>query len=195
MRHSCRASCVLSASAPGQRPGACQATTHQRHSGILHALRDDLLRTPRKTPGHKHLLHMACVPPRCHPPEGGARFYIRKVSIPWSPLRNRTVDLLLTMNGRTVPLPQVERLTRQNASTGQRALTLDRPSRAPFATQSATQIDLVLIHRRSAASQVGAFPRCPRSRGRQGRIPFIRRNGSERLAEGITWTQNPGRTP
>src|SRR5260370_28472801 len=59
-----------------------------------------------------------------------------------APLRNRTVDLLLTMNGRTVPLPLVQGVTRQNTSTGQHPHATDRPSRAPFATQSATQFDL-----------------------------------------------------
>src|ERR1039457_4328301 len=61
-----------------------------------------------------------------------------------APLRNRTVDLLLTMNNRQVPSPQVERLTSQNMSTDQRPRAPGRISRAPVATQSATQFDLVL---------------------------------------------------
>jgi hypothetical protein len=59
-----------------------------------------------------------------------------------APLRNRTVDLLLTMYPCRVPSLQVACLTRQNASTGQRSQAPDRLSRAPFATQSATHFDL-----------------------------------------------------
>ena len=33
------------------------------------------------------------------------RFHIRKAFMTWSPLRNRTVDLLLTMNRRVLALP------------------------------------------------------------------------------------------
>jgi hypothetical protein len=42
-----------------------------------------------------------------------------------APLRNRTVDLLLTMNDRTVLLPQAGLVTSQNASTGQHPQALD----------------------------------------------------------------------
>jgi hypothetical protein len=62
-----------------------------------------------------------------------------KSSYPGAPLRNRTVDLLLTMSHRTVPLPQARRLTRQNASKDWHLQAPDRPAQAPFATQSATQ--------------------------------------------------------
>ena len=46
------------------------------------------------------------------------------------------------MNGRTAPLPQVGSLSSENASTDQRSHVPDRPSRALFATQSATHFDL-----------------------------------------------------
>jgi hypothetical protein len=71
------------------------------------------------------------------------RFYFRKSSYHGAPLRNRTVDLLLTMNHRQVALPQVGRVTRQNTSTGQHRQAPGRLSRALFATQSATHFDLV----------------------------------------------------
>jgi hypothetical protein len=64
-----------------------------------------------------------------------------------APLRNRTVDLLLTMNHRRVQLSQVGQLTRQNMSAHQRSPAPDRPSRAQFATRSATQFDLRRIVR------------------------------------------------
>jgi hypothetical protein len=60
-----------------------------------------------------------------------------------APLRNRTVDLLLTMDRCRVLRVQVERLTSENTSTDQHPQALDRLSRAPFATQSATHFDLV----------------------------------------------------
>jgi hypothetical protein len=57
-------------------------------------------------------------------------------------LRNRTVDLLLTMNHRQVPLPQVVSADQENTSSRQRSQVPIRLSRAPFATQSATHFDL-----------------------------------------------------
>ena len=60
-----------------------------------------------------------------------------------APLRNRTVDLLLTMYRRTVLLSLVGPLTWQNASAGQHPQAPDGLSRAPFATQSATHFDLL----------------------------------------------------
>ena len=62
-------------------------------------------------------------------------------------LAGDTVDLLLTIDRYTVPLPLVEGMTRRNTSTGQRPLALDRLSQAPFATQSATQFDLARASR------------------------------------------------
>jgi hypothetical protein len=59
-----------------------------------------------------------------------------------APLRNRTVDLLLTMDRGQVPLPQAECLTSQNTSTDQHPQAQNGLSRASFATQSATHFDL-----------------------------------------------------
>jgi hypothetical protein len=59
-----------------------------------------------------------------------------------APLRNRTVDLLLTMDRSAVPQLQVGRLTCRNTSTDRQSQALDEPTRAPFATQSATHFDL-----------------------------------------------------
>jgi hypothetical protein len=59
-----------------------------------------------------------------------------------APLRNRTVDLLLTMYRSTVLQSQVERLSCANTSTGWHSQAPDEPTRAPFATQSATHFDL-----------------------------------------------------
>jgi hypothetical protein len=60
-----------------------------------------------------------------------------------APLRNRTVDLLLTMDRYSILDWLVERLIRQNTSADQHPQALDRPSRARFATQSATQFVLL----------------------------------------------------
>ena len=59
-----------------------------------------------------------------------------------APLRNRTVDLLLTMYRSAVPHPQVDRLTCANTSTRWHSRAPDEPTRASFATQSATHFDL-----------------------------------------------------
>ena len=59
-----------------------------------------------------------------------------------APLRNRTVDLLLTMDHCAVLQPQVEQLTCENTSTHWHSQAPDEPTRAPFATQSATHFDL-----------------------------------------------------
>ena len=59
-----------------------------------------------------------------------------------APLRNRTVDLLLTMDHCAVLQPQVDRLTCENTSTHWHSQAPDEPTRAPFATQSATHFDL-----------------------------------------------------
>jgi hypothetical protein len=74
----------------------------------------------------------------------GPRLHQRKLPLTCrAPLRNRTVDLLLTIDRRTIPLPQVEGVTRQNTSTDQHPQAPDRPTRASFAPQSATHFDLV----------------------------------------------------
>jgi hypothetical protein len=65
-----------------------------------------------------------------------------KRSQPGAPLRNRTVDLLLTMDRCAVLPPQVERLTCVNTSTHWHSQAPDEPTRAPFATQSDTHFDL-----------------------------------------------------
>ena len=65
-----------------------------------------------------------------------------KRSQPGAPLRNRTVDLLLTMYHCAVPQPQVEPLTCENTSTHRHSQATDKPRPAPFATQSATHFDL-----------------------------------------------------
>ena len=59
-----------------------------------------------------------------------------------APLRNRTVDLLLTINSNGVASLQVRRLTSQNASPDQHQHACGKQSRAQFATRSATQADL-----------------------------------------------------
>jgi hypothetical protein len=61
-----------------------------------------------------------------------------------APLRNRTVDLLLTMDRCAVLQPQVDSLTCANTSTRWHSQAPDEPTRAPFATQSATHFDLAL---------------------------------------------------
>ena len=72
-------------------------------------------------------------------PETGADLLFRG-----APLRNRTVDLLLTMDRSADVQPQVEQLTCRNTSGDRHAQALGEPSQAPFATQSATQIDLAV---------------------------------------------------
>ena len=66
----------------------------------------------------------------------GHRIHIRKLLLTCrAPLRNRTVDLLLTMNRRTVLFSLVEGVTRQNTSTDQHPQAPDRPTQAQFAPQ------------------------------------------------------------
>ena len=65
-----------------------------------------------------------------------------KRSQPGAPLRNRTVDLLLTMYRSAVLEPQVGQLTCRYTSTGGHTQAPGGPSQAPFATRFATQIDL-----------------------------------------------------
>jgi hypothetical protein len=65
-----------------------------------------------------------------------------KCSQPGAPLRNRTVDLLLTMYRSADAQPQVGLLTCQNTSTHRHRQAPGEPPQAPFATQSATQTDL-----------------------------------------------------
>ena len=59
----------------------------------------------------------ASLPLRCHSDEEATRLSIRKTAIIWSPLRNRTVGLLITMYRTAVLQPQVDRLTSANTST------------------------------------------------------------------------------
>ena len=73
--------------------------------------------------------------------------------LPGAPLRNRTVDLLLTIDNREVPQPLVRELTSRNASSHQRSLAPDRRSRARVATQSATHFDLDLAASRKRPIQ------------------------------------------
>jgi hypothetical protein len=61
-----------------------------------------------------------------------------------APLRNRTVDLLLTIDLCCVLSSQLGGLTCVNTSTDRHLHAPDRPSRALFATQSATHIDPLL---------------------------------------------------
>ena len=82
------------------------------------------------------------LPLKCHSPEGGTGFMFEKSSQPGAPLRNRTVDLLLTMDRSAVLQPQVDWLTSVNTSTRWHSRAPDEPSRTPFATQSATHFDL-----------------------------------------------------
>src|ERR1039457_7111415 len=77
-----------------------------------------------------------------------------------APLRNRTVDLLLTMNNRQVPYPQVRHLTSKNTSSHQLSQARGRRSRAPIATQSATQFNLVLVREKMAVIFRNQTPIC-----------------------------------
>jgi len=64
----------------------------------------------RITPGHNHdhrPRRRRSMPPSCPRRSGGHRIGIRIWFMTWSPLRNRTVDLLLTINCLAVPSPQV----------------------------------------------------------------------------------------
>jgi hypothetical protein len=61
----------------------------------------------------------------------------------WGAGQKSRSDLLLTMYVSAVPSLQVGQLTCQYASAGRHSLALDELLRAPFATQSATRIDLV----------------------------------------------------
>jgi hypothetical protein len=87
------------------------------------------------------VLVSACHSNATHPKEV-LGFMFEKLSQPGAPLRNRTVDLLLTMDNCAVLQPQVDRLTCANTSTHWHSQALDEPTRAPFATQSATHFDL-----------------------------------------------------
>ena len=59
-----------------------------------------------------------------------------------APLRNRTVDLLLTMDHQKVPVSAVEALNRQNASSRWRRRAQISPHRLRFAPQNAPHNDL-----------------------------------------------------
>ena len=94
-------------------------------------------------------------------------------------LRNRTVDLLLTMDRCAVLQPQVDSLTCQNASTAQHSRALDQPTQAPFATQSATHFDLAAEPSYEVADikfedrAVSVHGLSPRTLWRAIRIPFV----------------------
>ena len=75
-------------------------------------------------------------------PKEVSDFMFEKSSQPGAPLRNRTVDLLLTMYHSAVLQPQVDGLTCANTSTRWHSQAPDEHTRAPFATQSATHFDL-----------------------------------------------------
>jgi len=60
-----------------------------------------------------------------------------KRSQPGAPLRNRTVDLLLTMDHQTVPASAVESLSRKNASSRWRRRAQINLHRLRFAPQNA----------------------------------------------------------
>ena len=79
---------------------------------------------------------------------------IEKALLAGAPLRNRTVDLLLTMNDREVPGSQVRHVTRKNTSSRQPPQAPDRHPLAPIATQSATQFDLMQVRGRRAGEAV-----------------------------------------
>jgi hypothetical protein len=121
---------IMSAGGGGEQPAAAGATSpgwwDQRHcpysgwSGLLSGLPDHL------APG--------MAPKTCS--------IVRIFLLIRAPLRNRTVDLLLTMNRRTVMLSLAGGVTRQNTSTDQHPQAPDRLPLALFATQSATQFDL-----------------------------------------------------
>ena len=94
-----------------------------------------------KLPGHE-LLHCRY----CHSNDTQTKevhgFIFEKRSQPGAPLRNRTVDLLLTMYHCAVPQSQVDRLTCVDTSTRWHSQAPEEPTQAPFATQSATHFDL-----------------------------------------------------
>ena len=114
-------------------------------------------------------------------------FTFEKRSQPGAPLRNRTVDLLLTMDRSAVAQPQVDRLTCENTSTRWHSQAPDEPTQAPFATQSATQIDL-------AAPKLARSARYRRSaileewiRNRPPREPCYARHASRLACPRWTW--------
>jgi hypothetical protein len=89
-----------------------------------------------------------------------------------APLRNRTVDLLLTMDNRKVPSPQVRNLTRTNTSSHQQSQAYDKRPRARIATRSATQFDLVqtrekimVAHSKQVPTEWGGGPAAGRWSG------------------------------
>jgi hypothetical protein len=104
-----------------------------------------------------------------------------KRSQPGAPLRNRTVDLLLTMDHCAVLQPQVDRLTCANTSTRWHSQALDEPTRAPFATQSATHFDLC---REPSCEVVDIwfYDQAVRVHGLSPRLTFASRLGSARCA-------------
>jgi hypothetical protein len=117
-----------------------------------------------------------------------------KRSQPGAPLRNRTVDLLLTMYCCAVLQPQVEQLTCENTSTHWHSQAPDKPRRAPFATQSATHFDL------SGVQADRTRPACPDGRrrrclppGRTGALSHLRCPATATSAAGRPYPPLPHR--
>src|SRR5580704_1194330 len=89
---------------------------------------------------------------------------IEKPSLPGAPLRNRTVDLLLTMNPVWFLSPRWGGLTRKNTSPREHSQALIRLSRARFATQSDTHFDLEMLQEPGRAKHRGARVRTDQHR-------------------------------
>ena len=112
-------------------------------------------------------------------PKRGLQFYERKTPLTCgAPLRNRTVDLLITMYACLVPSPQVDGLSCENTSADRRSYAPDRPTRTPSATQSATHFDL-------SSEQLAAAGASLRPRVRSV-VDQYRRVQSHRLSSGGT---------
>jgi hypothetical protein len=72
-------------------------------------------------------------------------FMFERCSQPGAPLRNRTVDLLLTMDHQTVPVSAAEALSRQNTSSRERRRAHVSTHWPHFAPQNAPHNDLHFI--------------------------------------------------
>ena len=87
------------------------------------------------------------LPLKCHSPEGGTRFQVRKTLTTWSPLtesNRRPSPYHVSLRCSVSP---ARSLICVNTSTDQHSQAPDGPTRTPFATQSATHIDLVPLTR------------------------------------------------
>ena len=98
------------------------------------------------------------LPLKCHSPEGGTRFHVRKTFLTWSPLRNRTVDLLLTMYRSADVQPQAEQLTCRNTSTDRRSQAPGEPSQARLPLNLPLRLILRRQTGRSARYRRSAIP-------------------------------------